>query len=209
MRRIFMILIPLSGLLCAGCDMLTNFTRNIAFEVARCSDETIECYRFRREADRAWKETNAHSAETFSADFARGFKQGYAEYLDAGGNGEPPPAAPCGYWMTKGRLAEYFEAVQDWSNGYRTGAAMARARGARMPGIYPTAAPGPGGAWPPELFGWPGWISNGPPAVLEPTPLPMPKTSPERPLPTPQLESAPPPDTSAAVPSVFQRRFRR
>src|SRR5262245_3328723 len=82
------------------------------------------------------------------------------------------PAPPGEYWMTKGRLAEYFQAVQDWSNGYRTGAAMARARGARMPGIYPTAAPGPGGAWPPELFGWPGWISNGPPAVPEPTPLP-------------------------------------
>jgi hypothetical protein len=209
MRRSLLFLVPLLGLQATGCDMLVNFTRNVAFEVARCSDETIECYRFRREAAAAWKEADAQCAETFSAEFARGFKQGYAEYLVAGGNGEPPPAPPCGYWMTRGRLSEYFRAVQDWSNGYRTGAAMARARGARLPGIMPTATPGPGGAWPPGFYGWPGWIGDCRSAAPEPMPLPMPRTTTEQPVATPRQEVSRISSAEPAVPSVFAGRSRR
>jgi hypothetical protein len=209
MRRSLLLLIPLLGLSTAGCDMLVNFTRNVAYEIARCSDETIECYRFRKEAAAAWEEAEARCEEPFSADFARGFKQGYAEYLAAGGNGEPPPAPPCGYWMTKGRLSEYFQAVQEWSNGYRTGAATARAKGARLPGIMPTATPGPGGAWPPEFNGWPGWIGDCRPTTPEPLPLPLPQTPSERPIPAPRQEVNRTVGPEPAVPSVFAGRIRR
>jgi hypothetical protein len=95
--------------------------------------------------------------------------------------------------MTRGHLQEYYRSVQEWSNGYRTGAGEARAKGTRPPGVIPVSSPGPGGAWPPlDIYGWPGWPSSPWPSPTEPMPLPPP---------VPELPVQPPPKEGAVTPT--------
>ncbi|TWT96163.1 hypothetical protein Pla108_32500 [Botrimarina colliarenosi] len=83
-------------------------------------------------ADEAWAETGACCpASCLEIDYAWGFREGFAQYVYAGGTGEPPAMPPRPYWQVDQRTAEGAAAVNSWFAGYRHGASVAREGGYR------------------------------------------------------------------------------
>ncbi|MDH3716619.1 MAG: hypothetical protein OES79_00735 [Planctomycetota bacterium] len=68
---------------------------------------------------------------TFSVDYARGFEDGFVDFLDAGGTGQPPPVPPRRYWRAKYQTADGQLAIQQWFSGYEDGVRAAQASGYR------------------------------------------------------------------------------
>jgi hypothetical protein len=96
--------------------------------------------RHRRIAKDAWQEIcecNPHA--NYSADYADGFREGFADYLDYGGNGAPPPVPPRKYWNKEFQNPEGHAAIQDWFAGFRHGAAAARDQGIRHWNVMPSS----------------------------------------------------------------------
>jgi hypothetical protein len=84
-------------------------------------------------AAEAWNDyRDAHSDIPYSTDFADGFRDGFADYLYAGGNGEPPLLPPPCYRSIHYQTAQGFQAKEDWFAGFRQGAAIAQAGGYRQ-----------------------------------------------------------------------------
>jgi len=133
--------------LCAvssGCDMAVITVRNLAYESALQTDNVLTCRRNRRLAHEAW--TQAQSADPgheYSKDYARGFKDGFADYLDAGGCGGPPPLPARHYWWIHYRTPQGHAAVTDWFAGFQHGVARAKESGFREWVTAPSPTPGP------------------------------------------------------------------
>jgi hypothetical protein len=105
--------------------------RNLSQEPVRWCDEgkfKKIAYESARAAFRpAWDELcRQHPEQRYSKHFAAGFLEGYVDYLDAGGAGEPPVAAPFRYRLMKYKTPDGVEAAQSWFAGFRYGAAVAR-----------------------------------------------------------------------------------
>jgi hypothetical protein len=119
--------------LCQGCNLAVNFSRDVAYEFERASHQFLECARDRRLAAAAWNEVQESVPEgVYSTDYARGFKDGYADYLYAGGTGEPPLLPPKHYWGVGYETPDGVQAIQEWFAGYRHGAAAAEQSGYRQ-----------------------------------------------------------------------------
>jgi hypothetical protein len=161
-------------------------------------------------ASEAWKEIAAGQSESpYSKDYECGFKEGFADYLDAGGTGEPPPFPPRRYWRSSYRTPEGHKAITDWFAGFRHGAGCAKESGlrhyavipssfgshaaAQVPGQEPIEAPGEMIATPPPVAG-PSPDGSQPPNGSKP-----PKPAPPQPLPKPNRDEAP-------MPPVVQER---
>lgn len=142
MRRAFWI-IALS-LLSPGCQLVLNTTRDLSYEFCLGVDETVECSRNRHLAEQAWDEVReAIAAPAFSVDYARGFKDGYADYLTAGGSGDPPSLPPRCYWKAIYQTPEGKQATDDWFTGFRHGAWQAKSSGLRRVFVVPSSLPPP------------------------------------------------------------------
>jgi len=92
------------GLGSAGCGTFwENTCRNMWEAPVYGLNECRVSERNARLARRAWDEARrSHPEEEYSADFAAGFKDGFADYLESGGNGQPPAVPPF-----RDRLARY------------------------------------------------------------------------------------------------------
>src|SRR5947207_1402939 len=91
--------------LCPGCGgPLTNVARTMIFEPLhfdKAVNDYADCLRDRQVAEFAWAEyKTAFPNPGHSHDWERGFKDGFADYLYAGGTGLPPPLPPREYWTT-------------------------------------------------------------------------------------------------------------
>lgn len=95
-------------------------------------DDRASLATYRALADEAWA---THSAECpdecLPGDYAWGFREGFAQYVYAGGTGEPPATPPRPYWQLDLRSPEGAAAVRSWFEGYRLGARIAREGGYR------------------------------------------------------------------------------
>jgi hypothetical protein len=69
--------------------------------------------------------------QEFSCDYRRGFVDGFVDYLDYGGFGEPPPIPPPSYRLFGYMTPDGLAAMDEWKNGFRHGAATARASNLR------------------------------------------------------------------------------
>jgi hypothetical protein len=141
------------GLLCCGCGgPITLAARTVVIEPihdwAR-ADNCIEHHRDYRLAEDVWKAiAEADPSHAFSPDFAHGFRDGFADYVYAGGTGEPPPVPPRYYWKVGYETPQGHQAIEDWFAGFRMGAELARESGYRELVIVPSSmlraeAPGP------------------------------------------------------------------
>jgi hypothetical protein len=112
----------------------------------------------------------------YSVHFARGFKDGYADYLYAGGTGDPPVAPPWRYRKVTYETPQGVQAVEDWFAGFRQGAYAAYTTGYRQFVVVPAA-----------VSGMPGWYASqgaAPQQASTEATLPMPnKTPEEKPMP--------------------------
>jgi hypothetical protein len=182
------------SLLSSGCALLGDGAHLLAYRTCQSLDDCLERYRDRRWAEEAWQNARASSPECqgASADYARGFKAGFAEYLYEGGTGEPPLVAPKHYQALRYQSPIGFLAVQDWFAGYRHGAAEARQRGVRQWLIRPVS-------FPPVASGPPGDAHLSPPSALAP-PAPAAGPRSDQILPPPREVPAKPEDKQPAAP---------
>ncbi|QDU19386.1 hypothetical protein [Urbifossiella limnaea] len=105
-------------------------------------------HRIRADAREAWKAVRAeYPRRCFTAEFHDGFLDGYADHLDRGGDGTPPPTPPLRYT----RHARYFTPeghvlLKDYFLGFKYGADVAVATGQRQFLTVPVLVPDGGSA---------------------------------------------------------------
>lgn len=172
-----------------------QFARNATQQPLKHRDDKHFIHVVRERAEAAYKAACGRGAR-HSDPFHDGFVDGFIDYVEAGGTGEPPYLPPFRYRLTKYRTADGGVAVAEaWYAGFREGSAAARASGLRelnfvpLPGPAvtadvrvaepPVALPAPSGRSPWEVPG-----SVAPPRV-EPAPKTLPPPQPLLPLPIP------------------------
>ena len=131
----------LTGRPSAGDGFLHLFVRNTV--EAPCQAVDDQCFKLRswlRACD-AWADyTGNCRSNRYSWDFREGFEEGYVDYLDAGGTGNPPAAPPARYWQTKYQDPAGVQAIRDWFAGFRQGSEAARASGYRDSILVPLSS---------------------------------------------------------------------
>jgi hypothetical protein len=165
-------------LVCQGCSPLGHAARTSIIEPLVCSryvNEVEDCthdYQLAKEALARYQAD--HPEKAYSPDFCLGFKKGYADYLYAGGKGNPPPVPPRCYWNSKYESIEGHQAIGDWFAGFREGAAVAKQSGLRdLVTVPPSVGLAP--SFPPPLPSHPAPALSLP-ASPEPDPvLPQPR----------------------------------
>lgn len=95
-------------------------------------DKKVSMATYRALADQVWAESGFVCPDDLhGTDFAWGFREGFAEYVYAGGTGEPPATPPRVYWQADYRTEFGAVAVKSWFEGYRRGVEAARLGGYR------------------------------------------------------------------------------
>jgi hypothetical protein len=148
MRRIFCCVVVGFCACCSGCEILELTVCNLGYEAWLEKECAVTCVRNRKLAEQAWVESLcSHPTQVHSVDYDRGFKDGYASYLDANGHPLPPALPPKHYWSARYQTPEGHRAIDDWYLGYQHGAQAAQASGQRELITVPTpghpAAPRP------------------------------------------------------------------
>jgi hypothetical protein len=133
-----------------GCGGLFRIgTRNLVNEAKLIRDEHRERLRYCSLAHEAWQRVQANCPEqAYSVHYAAGFKDGFVDYLYAGGCGEPPALPPKCYRHFHGESAQGVQSLQDWYAGFRHGAAVAKESGLRQ-FVLVSLPPPPGAPLPP------------------------------------------------------------
>ena len=90
-------------------------------------------------ARRAWSETVATCSQPYTDDYAAGFMEGFADYLYAGGSGEPPAVPARCYWKAGYETPAGREMIQQWFAGFRHGATVCREKGYRELALIPSS----------------------------------------------------------------------
>ena len=126
-----------------GCSSFLEATgRNFTELPIQSCDEIKLARRDRQRAEEAWAQVQTGFAgQCWTQDYAQGFKDGYADYLDNGGNGEPPAVAPFRYRLRPYQTPDGLRAIDEWFAGFRHGSGMARASGYREMNIVPLSSP--------------------------------------------------------------------
>jgi hypothetical protein len=119
----------------SGCSVWSYAWQvNVTERKLFCEDEDneVSMATYRSWADQAWAETGACCPDNCTrADFAWGFREGFAQFVYAGGNGHPPAMPPKPYWQADLRSREGAAAAASWFEGYRHGVRVAREGGYR------------------------------------------------------------------------------
>lgn len=160
-------------------NILHYATRNLFEAPANGIDDCVERSRLRDQGEEAWQALRqAHPEPAYSVHYHDGFVEGFADYLYAGGNGEPPISPPWKYRRVVYETPEGRRAVEDWFAGFRRGAHAARDSGIRELVLVPTATSAGGVGREPLVP--PAAISASPPTPAEPAEptLPPPRTMP-------------------------------
>lgn len=148
-----------------GCSVYQQYRRTMLLEPSEYSwrnDRHRSLKVYRQWADQAWAEAGGASPQDGMVDdYALGFRDGFVDYVYAGGEGEPPPIPPRKFWNVAWRTPEGDVGARQWFSGYRHGAQVARNGGYRDGGIIPSSY---------RSGGDDSWIAVGP----EPRPTPEP-----------------------------------
>jgi len=130
-----------------GCYPVALATRTCVIEpiqYCKIADDIQERRRDYALAEETWQVfAQAHPDHPASPDYECGFKDGFADYLYAGGTGEPPPVPPRQYWRITYEAPQGHQAIEDWFAGFRFGAAVARASGYRELVTIPSSSRSP------------------------------------------------------------------
>jgi hypothetical protein len=184
-----------------GCNIAQYTTHTLVNEVHVLTSLHGVEHKLRSEARDVWKEVRAqYPRRAFTAEFRDGFLDGYADYLDRGGNCSVPPVPPAKYTRQKKYFTEEGQCLlKDYLLGFKYGQDIAVATGKRqfltVPVLVPVVDDGP-----PQF-------RIAPRADADPLPTPAPvtmpaPTPPPAPAPTakpaPQRPLFPPPAVDAA-----------
>jgi hypothetical protein len=184
------------GLCLSGCQLTSDITHNVVFETCLCTSETTGKIYYRMLACSAYNEYLAgHPDCANSKDFAKGFKLGYADYLENGDCCTAHALPPLRYWKIHYETPEGRAATLAWLQGFREGAAAAKASGFRNFVIVPVGpSNAPADAAPPMPPPNAPPLGVGPvlPALPPTEELPVPNTLPTTPKTAPTPPSPPP-----------------
>jgi hypothetical protein len=127
----------------SGCSLVGNGVRTLVIEPLQYPDldDCQSCSRNHARAVAALSAYQCQNAGCYSDDFVWGFKRGYADYLDNGGTGQPPPLPPRHYWKLKYQTPEGYHAIQEWFSGFQQGVEVAKASGYRELRVVPVTSP--------------------------------------------------------------------
>ena len=127
----------------SGFEVWRYASRNFFEMPIESRDDCAERARHRHEAEAAWEKVQAaHPEQAYTVYYGQGFRDGFADYLYAGGNGQPPVLPPWYYRRTVHETPEGIASAEDWFAGYRHGAKAAEESGLRQLVLVPTALPG-------------------------------------------------------------------
>ena len=196
MRRRYSVVLVALSILSPGCNLVGDGIRTTCACFEDAVEDVREYHRDLKLADEVWNNVCAcKPGQSYSADYARGFRDGFVDYLYRGGNGDPPCLPPHRYRHFRYQTPEGYQAIEDWFAGYRHGATAAKETNYRrwVTGPVPpcaTCAPGCCAA---------GCCAagDGHPAGLSPYPvLPgkAPEALPNAPTPTPKMGAPVPMD---------------
>jgi hypothetical protein len=128
-----------------GCGPLAHAIQIVVVEpihYCQTADDFLENRRNYKLAEEAWQVfAQANPGHPSSPDYVRGFEDGFADFLYAGGTGEPPPLPPRQYWRITFETPQGHQAIEDWFAGFRFGAAVARESGYREGVTIPSSLP--------------------------------------------------------------------
>lgn len=125
----------------SGLEIARYASRNLVEAPIDARDDCLERERERHLGEQVWADLGkAHPEQPYSVHYGRGFVDGFADFLYAGGNGEPPVMPPWRYRRASYETPEGTQAVEDWFAGWRHGARMAQASGLRNLVITPASA---------------------------------------------------------------------
>jgi hypothetical protein len=116
---------------------LIQADRNIVEAPIRDADEVKFIKITRKRAEEYWKQVCLSSGHAFSQAYHEGFVEGFVDYVEAGGSGEPPFLPPFRYRLSHFRTPEGIALVEDWYAGFRNGSSVARASGLRDLSLIP------------------------------------------------------------------------
>src|SRR5262245_61169185 len=113
--RVLLLAVALSAG-CTGCGTFwQDAARNLTEAPIRGLDELREDGRNRRLARAAWDEVRRSTpGAPYSSDYEDGFKAGFADHLEGGGNGQPPALPPFCYRLTRYQTPEGHRAIEEW-----------------------------------------------------------------------------------------------
>ncbi|MFO0814633.1 MAG: hypothetical protein U0796_15535 [Gemmatales bacterium] len=117
-----------------GCEPARALTTNLIVNPLKWdyySDGVGRHIRDSSLADEAWEEICARDGDVYSRHYRRGFHEGFRDYLNMGGTGDPPTLPPRSYWRIYYQTPEGHDAIQDWFEGFRHGTSVAKASGVR------------------------------------------------------------------------------
>jgi hypothetical protein len=148
-RHLLPVFFALALLTLPGCVVYQHARRTLIHEPTAFSwkkDRIRSLKTYRQWADEAWASETGTCLDP-EDEFALGFRDGFVDYVYAGGDGEPPPVPPRQFWNLAWRSSQGQSAAQEWFAGYRHGADVAREGGFRNSGIvlssYRWDGPGP------------------------------------------------------------------
>lgn len=208
--------IPLSialttSTLMTGCSLVSETRKNLAHEAHMSKDDYFVRKQHLQLAEDSLRESN-RGGYALSEDFHCGYLDGFVDYLDNGGNGEPSLTPPKGYRVETYYTAEVQKALENYYAGFRAGTRAAQASNVRSLRVLPLGGPVSGeDIRRPILYSG----SNGQPASLPgiaapnavlPAPLPYAPPSPTMPptiSPYPPFQpSIVPPESAPRVPTI-------
>ncbi len=121
----------------SGCRLFQNGWQTTIVEPIHYSRNVYEKWAHRRFRDLATcaldeatsaarAELDDYNCEPFSVDYRLGFIDGFVDFLEAGGTGNPSPLPPRKYWKAKYQTPAGYQSTQDWFRGFQHGAGAAR-----------------------------------------------------------------------------------
>jgi hypothetical protein len=138
-----------AGIFSSGCTIAWNAANTLVVEPAHFPNHVEQCLlkvRTRKLAEEAWNGVirdgliRDGNGPQHPKDYRKGFIDGFSDYLQNGGNGEPPPLPPRHYWSDVSPQGR--QAAEEWFGGFRHGAARAKFSGLRDLILVPVSGPG-------------------------------------------------------------------
>ena len=142
------ILLAATALPLAGCHLAQTAAHNLVNEPIEYLDQRKVTKQLREDAAVALAELEMRRGKGACAgDFADGFIDGYADYLERGGNAVPPAVPPLRYRRGKYLNPDGHARIHDYFAGFQAGADVAAQSGKRqfltVPVLIPEPTPEP------------------------------------------------------------------
>jgi hypothetical protein len=136
--RLLLLLILVSP---TGCSFVGYGVKNVISAPYDAIQEVCFRHRMRNIARTMWRDIACKDGQTHSTAYQRGFEDGFVDYVDRNGTGEPPAIPPP--WLCRGLVHsdEGQTDIEDWYAGFRHGARVARESGLRERAVMPIGLP--------------------------------------------------------------------